>query len=132
MALQLRPYQREALESIKSKYETGVTRQLVVLPTGTGKTVLFASLPQYFPRFGKMLVLAHTEELIKQAKEKIEERNPLLRVGKEIATAKSNPFDRIVIGSVPTLGRTESNRIYKFDRSLFSVIVIDEAHPQRG
>lgn len=128
MSLKLRPYQVDALRAIKAKYDQGITRQLVALPTGTGKTVLFASLPSYFPHFGKMLVLAHTEELVDQAVKSIHAWNPSLNVGKEMAEHKCSPFAHVVVGSVPTLGRAESSRIYKFDRSLFNIIVIDEAH----
>jgi ATP-dependent helicase IRC3 len=128
MKPELRPYQLDALKAIKTKYEQRITRQLVALPTGTGKTVLFASLPSYFPQFGKMLVLAHTEELVEQAVKKIQYWNPSLKVGREMAEHQCSPFDQVVVGSVPTLGRVKSTRKFKFDRSLFNIIVIDEAH----
>ena len=40
--LTLRDYQQEALAVILQKYQAVITRQLVALPTGTGKTILFA------------------------------------------------------------------------------------------
>ncbi len=42
--MELRNYQLECLEKIKSSYADGINRQLVALPTGTGKTVIFANL----------------------------------------------------------------------------------------
>jgi hypothetical protein len=44
----LRDYQRECLESILERYRAGVRRQLTSLPTGSGKTVIFAEFPRYF------------------------------------------------------------------------------------
>jgi hypothetical protein len=40
--LDLRPYQHEALQSIRKAYKDGKRRVIVSLPTGTGKTVVFA------------------------------------------------------------------------------------------
>jgi superfamily II DNA or RNA helicase len=45
-ALALRPYQEEALIVIEQAKDRGVTRLLIALPTGTGKTVIFANLIQ--------------------------------------------------------------------------------------
>ena len=47
-AFQLRDYQRECLEAIMARYRAGVRRQLTCLPTGSGKTVIFAEFPRYF------------------------------------------------------------------------------------
>ena len=55
-ALTLRPYQHEALDAIQAAIDRGVCRQLVSLPTGTGKTIIFAHAhssapwPQSHPR----------------------------------------------------------------------------------
>jgi len=40
----LRPYQEEALAAIAEARHRGVRRQLVVMPTGSGKTCVFAEL----------------------------------------------------------------------------------------
>ncbi len=63
----LRDYQRECLESILERYRAGVRRQLTSLPTGSGKTVIFAEFPRYFSMKKQMLVLAHRQELLDQA-----------------------------------------------------------------
>ena len=68
-SLQLRPYQRECLEAIDTSFCQGVRRPLLVLPTGTGKTVVFARLIAGRP--GRALVLAHRDELIRQAADKL-------------------------------------------------------------
>lgn len=120
----LRYYQKEALEAIEAKKKDGVRRQLVVLPTGGGKTVVFAQLPKIY---GRTLVLAHREELLEQAKEKIEWANPGLEVEIEQGSRHAGRAD-VVVASVPTLGRAGSGRIEKYPRGYFDVVVIDEAH----
>lgn len=65
----LRPYQTEAVEAILSARRRGVRRMVVSLPTGAGKTVIFSHLARLARR--QVLVLAHREELLGQAREKI-------------------------------------------------------------
>lgn len=127
MTVTLRPYQSEALQSINDFYTKGVTRQLVVLPTGAGKTVIFTSLPQSMPNSLPMLILAHREELLVQAKDKLSWSNPELTVEIEQADNHANQVD-VVIASVPTLGRDASERINKFPKDYFKTIIVDEAH----
>ncbi len=74
--IQLRDYQRECLEAIMAAYRSGVRRQLTCLPTGSGKTVIFAEFPRYFQMQNQMLVLAHRAELLEQACNKIPRANP--------------------------------------------------------
>ena len=64
-AVLLRPYQLEALDAIAEAEARGVRSQLVALPTGTGKTIVFSELIRRRP--GRALVLAHRDELISQA-----------------------------------------------------------------
>lgn len=125
--LQLRPYQQEALDSVVSFSEKGIVRQLVVLPTGAGKTVIFSHLPQFKQKSLPMLVLAHREELLHQAKEKISWSNPDLTVEIEQGENYAGHVD-VVVASVPTLGRAQSTRIQKYPPDYFNSIVIDEAH----
>jgi ATP-dependent helicase IRC3 len=127
MTVTLRPYQQEALESISNFYNKGVQRQLVVLPTGAGKTVIFSHLPQFQNNATPMLVLAHRAELLTQAKEKIGWSNPELDIQIEQAENVAGLVD-VVVASVPTLGRAESDRILKYPKDYFKTIVIDEAH----
>jgi superfamily II DNA or RNA helicase len=69
-APELRPYQREAIEAVLAARRSGVRRMVVCLPTGSGKTVIFAKLARLARR--QVLVLAHREELLEQARDKIE------------------------------------------------------------
>ncbi len=127
MDIQLRPYQEEALDAINTFSDKGINRQLVVLPTGAGKTVIFSHLPQTKANSLPMLVLAHRAELLYQAKEKIGWSNPELDIQIEQADNVAGHCD-VVVASVPTLGRAESERILKYPKDYFKTIVIDEAH----
>lgn len=125
--MELRPYQQEALASMLEAESNGINKQLIVLPTGAGKTVLFAQLPIIRKESLPMLVLAHRSELLIQAKDKIETINKDLSVGIEQADNKAGYVD-VVIASVPTLGRESSSRIEKYPKNYFKTIVVDEAH----
>ena len=127
MTIQLRPYQQEALDAVNTFSDKGINRQLVVLPTGAGKTVIFSHLPQTKNDSLPMLVLAHRAELLYQAKEKIGWSNPELDIQIEQADNVAGHCD-VVVASVPTLGRAESERILKYPKNYFKTIVIDEAH----
>lgn len=127
MSIALRPYQEEALSSISTNLDNGINKQLVVLPTGAGKTVIFSHIPKVLNNALPMLVLAHRGELLTQAQDKILWSNPQLDVQIEKAEQHADMCD-VVVASVPTLGRAESERILKYPKNYFKSIVIDEAH----
>ncbi|CAG8533842.1 1163_t:CDS:10 [Acaulospora morrowiae] len=129
----LRPYQQECIETCLRKFlEDKVKRQIVSLPVGSGKTVIFSNLirniPPPYPGADKVLVLAHREELLDQAYRQISKFSPDLTL--EIDQGERNAIGNanVIIGSVQTLGRTDSDRIKKYDPSNFKAIIIDEAH----
>lgn len=130
--MQLRPYQKEALNTIKRRWLKGDKKQVIVLATGLGKTIIFAQLihdaTKYFNK--KALVLVHREELLHQAKEKLLAIDPTLDIGLEMAdmTVDTDMNHQVVIASVATIGRADSKRIKKFDPKKFCMIVTDEAH----
>ena len=123
----LRPYQTEALEAVLSSEAKGISKQLIVLPTGSGKTVIFSHLPMIRKESTPMLVIAHRAELLHQAKNKIQQMNPNLIVEIEQAQNIAGKVD-VVVASVPTMGRANSDRIEKFSKDYFKTIIIDEAH----
>jgi ATP-dependent helicase IRC3 len=124
----LRDYQKACLESILERYRAGVRRQLTCLPTGSGKTVIFAEFPRYFKMKKQMLVLAHRKELLDQACDKIRQANHNLCVAVEQAGSRADIDCDVVVASVPTLGRKGSKRLQRLDPDRFFLIVIDEAH----
>jgi ATP-dependent helicase IRC3 len=123
----LRDYQIECLRTIKQRRDEGITRQLVALPTGTGKTTIFANLPETLSQ-NKMLVLAHREELLDQAQEKLKTFNPDLDVQIEQADRHASPRADIVIASTATIGRKDCPRIQAFNPDDWPVLICDEAH----
>ena len=127
MTLILRPYQQEALDAVVLNANNGISKQLVVLPTGAGKTVIFSQLPIIKPDTLPMLVLAHRSELLEQARSKILDCNPNLTVEIEQAERKAGKVD-VVVASVATLGRNNTPRIEQYPKDYFKSIVIDEAH----
>lgn len=123
----LRPYQQEAREAVLSKWQEGQSRLLLVLPTGTGKTIVFASVAEECVRKGgRVLILAHRGELLEQAADKIKKSTGLgCAVEKAEQTCKGQYF-RIVVGSVQTLMREK--RLGQFPADYFQTIIVDEAH----
>lgn len=121
--IDLRPYQQAALDAITRGFEEH-QRQLVIKPTGSGKTILFASLAAHYQPL-KTLVLAHREELITQAVDKIE-RITGLRAEVEMADSYASYGAPVVVASVQTL--MGERRRSRWDRDHFGLIVVDESH----
>ncbi|MBN2533334.1 MAG: DEAD/DEAH box helicase [Spirochaetales bacterium] len=132
MIPELRDYQEQCLNTILTRYKAGIRRQLICLPTGTGKTIIFASFPGFFRMKNKMLVLAHREELLIQARDKIIKANPGLKVEIEQAGRRADPACDVVVASVPTIGRKDSSRMELFNPDDFYLVVVDEAHHAIG
>lgn len=122
----LRPYQQDALRISKERYDVGVRRQLIQLPTGTGKTPVFASLKNHHKFDNRMMVVVHREELAEQAADKIRIWNPTFRVGIEMGERECSSSDDVVVASVQTLGNLK--RLSKFVPRQFDAVVPDEAH----
>lgn len=119
MQISLRPYQKEIIDLIIQSPEK---RQLISLPTGTGKTIIFSELAKKLNI--PTLILAHRDELIQQAKDKLlsvwSDANP------GIVKAKFNETDHnVTIGSVQTLARTKRREQLRPDIGL---IITDECH----
>ena len=66
--MKLRPYQQKAHDAIFTEWEEkGTQRTLLVLPTGCGKTIVFATVAEACVKKGdKVLILAHSGELLEQ------------------------------------------------------------------
>jgi len=126
--LELRPYQKEALVRVTEAYKAGKRRVLVSLPTGTGKTVVFAHLPSALRMKKRLLVLAHREELLVQAQDRFRSVDPQLKVELEQAGTRASDDARVVVASVPTLARSKGARLSRLNPDDFSIIVVDEAH----
>jgi superfamily II DNA or RNA helicase len=120
--LSLRPYQHEALEAVTGAPARGISRPLVALPTGAGKTILFSALAGQ--RGGRALILAHRDELIQQAADKLRWTIPGAQVG--VVKAERNETSApIVVASVQTLAR--HSRLRRLP-TRWDTVIIDEAH----
>lgn len=125
--MELRPYQQEAKDAIFHSWDEGIQKTLLVLPTGCGKTIVFAKVAEECVRQGdRVLILAHRGELLEQAADKIGRSTGLgCATEKAEATCLGSWF-RITVGSVQSLMR--ESRLNKFDEDYFNTIIIDEAH----
>ena len=112
---QLRPYQLEAIDKINEHWEEW-DRELLVLPTGCGKTVVFNTIANQ--RDGKTLILAHREELIEQARDKY--HGMFGEVPGKIKAQEESIRD-VTVGSVQTMMRRDYS-------GLFDTVIVDEAH----
>lgn len=139
-AIKLRDYQREAIDAVFAAWAGGMRRPAIVLPTGAGKTVVFASLIKEFrsaparamaPNRGlRVMVLAHRDELVDQAIAKIRAIAPDLSVGK--VKAGDNEYDAdVIVASVQTLA-SERRREQVIDGQVaygpVGLIITDECH----
>ena len=136
----LRKYQADALDAICASRAAGANRLLIKKPTGTGKTVMFAQMLRWPamaewlgtlpPSSGaNMLIIAHREELLDQALEKVQRANPGLMVSIEQGERYSNSYSDVVIASIQTLAARKFARLQRLlKRHRFPVVVVDEAH----
>lgn len=126
-AMTLRPYQQGARENVHSEWEAGRLRTLTVLPTGTGKTIVFSAVAEDQVRAGdRVLILAHRGELLDQAAEKLKKSTGLGCAVEKAESSCLNSWYRVTVGSVQSLQRPQ--RLEKFPHDYFGTIIIDEAH----
>lgn len=114
-SINLRPYQEEAVTAINEKWNEW-DRELLVLPTGTGKTVVFNTIAH--SRTGRTLILAHTDELIEQARDKY---NRMFNDIPGKIKASVSDIRRVTVGSVQTMCRQNYE-------NAFDTVIVDEAH----
>ena len=100
---------------------------MLVLPTGTGKTIVFAKITERCVKNGeRVLILAHRAELLEQAADKIKKVTGLKCAVEKAEESCIGSWYRIVVGSVQTMMRQK--RLNQFDTDYFDTIIIDEAH----
>lgn len=125
--IQLRPYQEESKRAVFNEWEQGILKTLLVLPTGTGKTIVFAAITNDCVQKGeRVLILAHRGELLEQAADKIKKSTGLECAVEKADESCLNSWYRITVGSVQSLMREK--RLNQFDKHYFDTIIIDEAH----
>lgn len=129
--LPLRPYQEDCVGDILTELSSGVTRTSAILPTGAGKTVIFSTLSDRaleMPSIAKgkrVLILAHTDELVTQAAAKFRMVDPDGKWSVGIVKAQRNEFHRdVVVASIQTLRSKKRRERIKS----VGLIIVDEAH----
>ena len=121
--LSLRDYQEEAGDAVVAEARQGGRRQLVVLPTGAGKTILAAALSE--KASGRVLMIVHRDELVQQSVEKFGFIWPEQEIG--VVKAHRDEHDRrVVVASVQTL--QHKHRRDRLNKDEFSLVIVDEAH----
>ena len=124
--MQLRPYQAQAKDAVLSEWNKGYRKTLLVLPTGTGKTVVFSKVVEnQVNQGGRALILAHRGELLTQAADKLRAACGMdCALEKAEFTSLGSPL-RITVGSVQSLAQPK--RLERFPHDYFTDIVVDEA-----
>ncbi|MCL7928488.1 DEAD/DEAH box helicase [Halomonas llamarensis] len=117
----LRPYQREAVKRVVAHFRQSSDPGVVVLPTGSGKSLVIAELARLAR--GRVLVLAHVRELVEQNHAKFEAYG--LQADIFSAGLKRKEAARqVVFGSVQSVVRN----LASFNDAGFTLLVIDECH----
>lgn len=119
--MELRPYQVQAIRTMRATFQSGSKSVVLAAPTGSGKTIMGVEMVRSaVARHNRVLWLAHREELLKQVSDKLTECG--LRHG--IIMASLPPMDPtapIQLASVQTLSRRKQT-------PPANLVVVDEAH----
>ena len=125
VALTLRPYQRESIEAVLTARRQGVRRMIVCLPTGAGKTVIFSELARLARR--QVVVLAHREELLSQARSKLESALAGQHVVSiERGSERAAEDAKVLVCSIRSLHEERLARVLR-GRNI-GLIIYDECH----
>lgn len=123
--MDLRWYQREAIEAIYRYLRERAGNPCAVLPTGAGKTPVLATLCRdaVINWNGRVLVLAHVKELLQQSVARIQALCPTIKVGLYSAGLKSRDTQYpIIVAGIQSV-HDKASILGRFD-----LVIVDEAH----
>jgi len=131
----LRDFQERAVDAIISRLDSD-RRTLLVMATGLGKTVVFGEIVKRFLQdhlHERVMVLAHREELVMQARKTIEAisgQAVAVEMGEQRSDESTWRKEAVVVSTVQTqcAGRGERRRMQRFDAERFGLVIVDEAH----
>ena len=123
--MELRPYQRQAVEAVYEFLRTREDNPCVAIPTAGGKTPVMATICRDAVQLwnGRVLILAHVKELLAQAAEKLHIVAPDLPVGIYSAGLK-----RRDLGYAVTIAGIQSVYERACDVGHVDLVIVDEAH----
>lgn len=127
MTIELRPYQTEAADAVFDAWMSGVHAPAVVLPTGAGKSVVMGEVVRrvyHSRREGKIVVLAHRSELLKQLKRAVNQLDPDIVVGTVKAQEREYHCD-VIVASVQTLAASPEHIAQMGE---IGAVLVDECH----
>jgi superfamily II DNA or RNA helicase len=122
----LRPYQADVTAELERTVAAGKRRVIIVAPTGSGKTIIAASIIRNANAAGqRVLVLAHTREIIKQTSAKLYDNN--IEHGIIQAGFMMRPDEAAQVASVQTLW-ARAVRSNRMELPSADLLIIDECH----
>ena len=127
MGIELYPFQRNAVDAVEKEFAEGRKHTLMVLPTGTGKTVCLSEfLRRQVENDGRGLILAHRDELLSQAARKLKATTGLDSALEKADSSAWMSDAPVTVASVQSMCRPE--RLKKYPAGYYTDIVVDEAH----
>ena len=121
-----RPYQSEAVEAVYEHLRTKDNNPCVVLPTGTGKSLVLAQIAKDSVEKwnGRVLILAHVKELLEQNADKIRKLCPELKIGIYSAGLRSrDTTEQVIVAGIQSV----YNKACELDA--FDLVIVDECFP---
>lgn len=120
MTLTLRPYQQDAVNATINHFHNHKDPAVIVLPTGTGKSLVIAELAHL--ACGRVLVLAHVNELVEQNHNKYHSYGLTADIYAVGLNKKQNK-NKVIFASVQYLAKNLADF-----NATFSLLIIDECH----
>ena len=124
--MQLRPYQQAAVDAVYEHLRSKETNPCVVLPTGTGKSLVLAQIAKDAVEKwnGRVLILAHVKELLEQNADKIRKLCPELKIGIYSAGLRSrDTTEQVIVAGIQSV----YNKACELDA--FDLVIVDECFP---
>jgi superfamily II DNA or RNA helicase len=129
---ELRPYQLDMVADYEGAVATGQRRIITVLPTGGGKTVVFAEIvKRAVAKYQRALIISHRREIIQQTVDKLAAADVscgVILAGRE---KDLRPMAPVQVASIQTL-HARAMRSSAMLMPLANLIVVDEAHHARA